>query len=142
MNHQMHDKLAYDKHIFLAARLRENPHLLQKVKEFHEDILKVGLAYSRRYYDAWSKAISEGVEAVIALVSDPGDQGQVIRSCSSFSPLWESYLEKLHFIRDWRLKHGQTTKVFDKMIEENNPNKFMEMFQKTYEESKNCTWNK
>ena len=55
---------------------------------------------SHGYTQAWLEAVRSGYEAVETLALQKTDYGQVIRSCSPFSCLWDDK-ERMIFLKKW-----------------------------------------
>lgn len=110
MKHAEIDALSLDMHVHLAPRLAANPIKLIELK----GCLKRWSSFpacegSLVYFQKWLDAIEEGHEAVIALATDPAEEGQVLRSCSPFCVLWESPGERIEFISLWRSNRQSNT---------------------------------
>lgn len=94
-----------------AAKLVQDPHgvierakqRLQRLRQTHSD------GSSNRYLDAWQQALDDGPDAVLEIMTDRGEWGQVMRSASPLSGIGLLNDDERDHVRSAVRDHWQTT---------------------------------
>ncbi|TDG01889.1 hypothetical protein E1N52_42605 [Paraburkholderia guartelaensis] len=89
-------------HRLIAEKLRREPRLLDKARENLAHWLAMSPhSRARPYLAEWQAVIDQGVDATIAVMTDPGEHATDLRQAAPFAGILTDD-ERLAFLAGWR----------------------------------------
>jgi hypothetical protein len=82
--HELADRRSWLLHREVAKRLRSDASLLDRARDRVEEWAKGGAVHPH-YVEAWRRVLEQGLEAVVSVLEDRGEQGQALRQASPFA---------------------------------------------------------
>jgi hypothetical protein len=82
------NKLSLELHRAIAAKLRADPRLLDRVRKnvrVHRARVEGGHANERVYTERWEHLVARGLDAVLEAALAEGDEAETLRSVSPFA---------------------------------------------------------
>ncbi|MBK6998685.1 MAG: hypothetical protein IPH35_01460 [Rhodoferax sp.] len=99
--HQQLDLRSLQLHQQVAAKIRDNPALLEKAKVTLARWRATASPHSFGYLDEWKNVLDSGLDACLALALDPGEYATAMRQASPLACLL-SNAERFAFLRHWK----------------------------------------
>ncbi|MCG5078904.1 hypothetical protein [Paraburkholderia tagetis] len=90
-------------HGFIADRLRGNPELLAVARENLTRWMPMN-RHAQPWLAEWQAVIDQGLDATLALMTDPGDHATDMRQSSPFTGILTND-ERRDFLAAWRASH-------------------------------------
>ena len=82
--HELAEERSLAMHHSVAARLREDPRLVEHARERVEGWLATGSVH-RGYAQAWLEVLRGPRERLFEVLADPGEHARALRQCSPFA---------------------------------------------------------
>jgi hypothetical protein len=98
-------------HRLLAERLRGNPELLGIARETLTRWFPMN-RNAQQWFDEWRTVIDEGLDATLALMTDPGEYATNMRQSSPFTGILTNE-ERRDFLAAWRASHPRVRQVLE-----------------------------
>lgn len=91
-----------DLHRAVAAKLRADPSLLDKARR---TLARWRAEGSHPLWDVWQTVLDQGMDATLAVMSDPSEHGASMRKAAPFPGILTE-VERLQILSDWRERHA------------------------------------
>jgi len=104
LTHQEVDVRSLSLHRLVSAKVRNNPALLDNVRETLNRWRVLVDAASQPYLRQWEAAMDQGMEACLSLCEEDSPRASALRQCSPFGSVL-SAKERFLFLKSWRADH-------------------------------------
>lgn len=88
----------------IARRLEQDPSLLEHARATVDRWIASNQNHAMPYLLEWRKVLHQGVEATVALMTDPGPHATDMRQSAPFTGILTE-TERLAFLAEWRTKY-------------------------------------
>lgn len=103
--HQELDLRSLAMHRLVAARIRDNPVLLERVKGTLVRWRSLVDVNTVPYLDAWEHLVDQGVEACLAVATEDSERAAALRQSSPFTGILSNQ-ERWEFLKNWTDDHA------------------------------------
>lgn len=94
------DHKSLELHRLIVGKLRSDPAVYERMVARMPRYLSFDDPHGMIYRERWAAVVEQGMDAIEALALDPGERGQVMRSCSPFAGVLTEK-ERQQFLRQW-----------------------------------------
>jgi hypothetical protein len=105
-SHQEIDARSLELHRLIAAKVRREPELLDRVRLTLQRWRDPGnLSRADPYLAEWERLMAQGLEQVLATAIEESERAAALRQCSPFSGIL-SPAERFAFLKTWTATHA------------------------------------
>ena len=105
-SHQEIDARSLELHRLIAAKVRRDPALLDRVRRTLERWRDPGSpSRSEPYLAEWDRLLAQGLEQVLATAVEESERAAALRQCSPFTGILSS-AERFAFLKTWTATHA------------------------------------
>ena len=105
MKHEYLDARSLALHRLIAAKIRNDPVLFEKVRATIGRFRRIVCANSQPYLIEWERAIDQGIDAALALATEESEHATALRQASPFAGILTEP-ERLAFLAQWKRDHA------------------------------------
>lgn len=103
--HQLLDRRSLELHQLIAARLREHPERLDRVRQTLARWRIIVGPRSQPYVVEWQRLVDAGLEAALAKAVEDSEHATALRQCSPFGSVLTPK-ERFAFFKQWSRDHA------------------------------------
>ena len=105
-SHQEIDARSLELHRLIAAKVRRDPALLDRVRLTLQRSRDPGNpSRAEPYLSEWERLMAEGLEQVLAAAVEESERAEALRQCSPFAGIL-SPTERFAFLKAWAATHA------------------------------------
>ena len=105
-SHQEIDARSLELHRLIAAKVRRDPALLDRVRLTLQRWRDPGNpSRAEPYLSEWERLMAEGLEQVLAAAVEESERAEALRQCSPFAGIL-SPTERFAFLKTWAATHA------------------------------------
>jgi hypothetical protein len=106
--HQEIDQRSLALHRLVAAKIRNDPALLDKARAILRRWRETVCANTQPYLEEWQRLIDQGADACLSVAVEDSERATALRQSSPLSCLLTNQ-ERFRFLKEWNRNHDHAT---------------------------------